>query len=135
MKSMIKILLAAAFFISGSASADIIDRIDACERSGGSDRCVYSILRELATTSPAQRDDTLAYCQCELSSYNCDRNTQASGGRSLSISLTAYVENLTTGQVTSNRRMTCWNVSSISGSPDSFCQAALERNPRCNVRN
>jgi hypothetical protein len=133
MKFLFKMIMVAAFFGSGVASADIIDRINDCERSGGADRCVYSILRELATSTVSQRDETISYCQCESSSYNCARNTENQSGRASSVSLKAYVENLRTGEVTSHRVVTCWNFQ--DGNAQSLCESALAKNPRCVVRN
>lgn len=135
MKNVIKVLLTTALFATGTANADIVDRIDSCERSGGAGQCVYSILRELATSAPARRDENLSYCQCERSAYSCDRYQRVDNGSSLSVTLKAYTENLTTGRVTNSRSITCWNIDSTDGDADSVCQAALQRNPRCAVRN
>lgn len=47
-KTLRVVLVSLVLIISGSANADIFDRINSCESSGGGS-CVYNLLRELAS--------------------------------------------------------------------------------------
>ena len=65
--SLLKIIMTLSLCAFTQVSfADINDRINDCERSGGGS-CVYNILRELASSSGGNSN---SYCECRTSRYD-----------------------------------------------------------------
>lgn len=63
MKALLSLVGVVLLLVSFGAKADINDRINSCESSGGGS-CVYDILREIAARPSGSSN---AYCECRIS--------------------------------------------------------------------
>ncbi len=116
------------------AQADIYDRIDQCEVSGGSNGCVYDLLRQIAGQTTGGGS---IFCSCEPNTviqqcYVYQSSQGSTNGSRYFLNVAHYdlvFVNLQTGSELSRKRIDCSTLSDYQ--PQHACEKLVQQDPRC----
>ena len=122
-------------FLPLVALADVFDRIDQCEVSGGSNGCVYDLLRQIAGQTTGGGGSI--FCSCESTTivqqcYVYQTSQGSTNGSRYFLNVAHYdlvFVNLNTGSELSRKRIDCSTL--VDYQPQHACEKQVQQDPRC----